>query len=434
VNQETKQDQVARGRLTFLRDAAFWVRALTVLAIVLGLNLVIEFGVLTHAFPLLHKWQLGSHRFLCGMLPRSVNPKWTRLVVIDDELHEELREPTDRKYLAMLVRRAAQGDAAVIVLDFQLTVPIGHVEGDDAPERKEMNDDLRNAIFDAAKLGVPVIVPCWIDKRLNRVTPSIYPDSALPLAEETNGTRVCAYLACARRGNVNPADDERKIPLKTQLQGNAQCEDSLALAASSAYEEATDRQPRIREMRAIADDIKSYQYPFASFMPEKQFQTIPIRDLAAGNQEAIRECRTRIVIIGGKWKEDLGQGQAHDVHNTPIGPLTGIYLQANYIEALLDDRYMKEVPPLPALLFDLILGSLLYVSYHKAKTTRGRYIVLSVFLLPLIVGYIIFVTLGYYLDFVLPLVACFVHLGIEFVRDDIEIRRESQRGPAGTIG
>jgi len=347
------------------------------------------------------------------------------MVIIDDELHERLHEPTDRNYIATLVRNAALGDAAVIVLDFELTVPKGNAEGSDET-RKGMNKALRNAIFDAAKLGVPVIVPCWLDISRPQVglVPSIYPDWALPLASEKSGKSECAYLACARRGNVNPSEDERKIPLKTKLQSNSQCGDSLALATASAYEEATDRQPRTREKKAIADNTKSYQYVYGTFMPGERFQTIPIRDLEAGKPEALRACRTRIVIIGGKWGEALGQGQAHDVHETSVGPLAGIYLQANYIEALLDDRYMRQVPGALVLLFDLIVGVLLYASYDNASTLRGKYMVLTVFLLPLMIGYIVFVTLGYYLDFVLLLVACFLHLGFELVRDDVKMRRK----------
>jgi len=355
------------------------------------------------------------------------------MVVIDDELHEKLKEPTDRHYLATLVRNAARGDAVVIVLDFQLTVRKGYAEGDDGTERKDMNEDLRNAIFDAAKLGVPVIVPCWLDNSVPaKLVPSIYPDAALPLASEK-----CNYLACARRGNVNPSEDERKIPLKTELPGNSQCEDSLALAAVSAYEVATDRS-RTRDKNAIASNIQDYQYVYGTFLPEKSFQTssmtIPTLELAAGTPEAMRACRTRIVIIGGNWAEAMGQGEAFDMHETSVGPMAGMYLQANYIEALLDDRYMKEVPALPALLFDLLVGVLLYVSYHRAKTTRGRYVILSVFLLPLMAGYIVFVMLGYYLDFVLPLVGCFVHLGFEFVTDDVKMRRDRKRGGMAAAG
>ena len=432
VTEEKKQDGAPRRWLAFLRETGFWGRALTVLLIVFAANLVIEFGVLTNVLPWLHKLQLKSHQLLFWMLPRPASPKWVRMVVIDDELHQQLKEPTDRKYLATLVRNAAQGDAAVIVLDVALTVPRGYQEGEDSPERKGMDEDLKNAIFDAAKLGVPVIVPCWINRSNGKETviPSIYPDSALPLSIEKDGMSECAYLACARRGNVNPADDERKIPLKTELGVSGQCEDSLALAADTAYEEATDRRPRTREKKTIAEEIRHYEYVFGGFLQEDRFQTIPIRELAAGSPEATRECRTRIVIIGGKWGEALGQGRGVDIHETSAGPMAGVYLHANYIEALLDDRYMKEIPPLPALLFDLGVGALLYWRYHKATTTRGRYIVLSVFLLPLMAAYIAFVTLGYYLDFVLPLVGCFLHLSYELVADDVKMRRVHQPSPA----
>jgi len=430
VNDEQKQNVAPRPKLAILGQAGFWGRALTVLLIVFAANLVIEFGVLTSLFPLLHSLQLKSHQLLFWMLPRPASPKWVRMVLIDDELHQELREPTDRRYLAKLVRNAAIGDAAVIVLDVALTVPGGRREGEDSPERKEMDEDLRNAIFDAAKLGVPVIVPCWIDRSNGNETliPSIYPDWALPLSTENHGRSDCAYLACARRGNVNPADDERKIPLSTELAVSSQCEDSLALAATTAYEQATNRLPLTKEKKTIVEEIRHHEYVFGGFLGEAQFQTISIRDLAAGKPAALRECRTRIVIIGGKWHEALGQGRGVDVHETSAGPMAGMYLHANYIEALLDDRTMREIPPLLGLLFDLGVGALLYSSYHKAKTTRGRYIVLSVFLLPLMGAYIAFVTLGYYLDFVLPLVACFIHLSYELAADDIRLRKADKPG------
>jgi CHASE2 domain-containing sensor protein len=441
---------IRRFPLKFFADTAFWIRALTVLAIVFSMNLIIEFGVLTSVFPLLHELQLGSHRILCRVLPRPVSPKWTRMVVIDEELHEELGVPTDRKYLATLVRNAARGDAAVIVLDFELLEE--QAGAHDAVKQSEMNEELRNAIWDAAKLGVPVIVPCSLDLsgEKAKVFPSIYPDAVLPIANEKDQ---CAYPACARRGYANPAKDERKIPLSIELPGKTQCQDSLALASVTAYEEATDRQPRTRQKKAIAGDIRNYRYVYGSFLAEEtdlgkkcreqnpeerckvaNFQTISIRDLEEGKPEAMRECRTRVVVIGGKWKEAPGRLENFDMHETSVGSMAGIYLQANYIEAILDDRYMREVPAVPALFFDIVVAALLYVSYHNASTTRGRYLILSVFLLPLMTGYIVLVTLGYYLDFVLPLVGCFAHLGFEFVSDDIKMRRQRRQTEAAKTG
>ncbi len=454
------------------------------LAVVFGTNLIIEFGVLTSVFPLFHKLQLGSHEVLCWLLPRPASAKWTRMVAIDEKLHEKLGVVTDRSYLADLVRNAALGDAAVIVLDFQFTLAKGKKDGEDDPNRAPMNDDLKNAIFDAAKLGVPVIVPCWLDRDTRTVFPSVFADTSLPLA--WNG--VCAYPACARRGNVNPADDERKIPLRSELHfdpnidpgRSKECGDSLALAAVMAYEDATHREPRTRNKPTIAAALRDYRYVYGSFIAEKRspknkaeaeakcappsaeekcerddtevaaaavvaepaveaaeqkckianFQTIPIRCLHEKQPEAMRDARTRIVIIGGEWKEAPGRSEIFDSHETSVGPMAGMYLHANYIEALLDDRYMKEVPAVPALLFDIAVAALLYLSYHRAKNTRGRYVILSVFLIPLMTGYIVFVTLGYYLDFVLPLAGCFVHLGFEFVSDDLEMRRERREREA----
>ena len=97
--------------------------------------------------------------------------------------------------------------------------------------------------------------------------------------------------------------------------------------------------------------------------------------------------------------------------------MTGMYVHANYIEALLDDRYQREVPLWAAIGFDLLIGGALYLSFHKASTRRGKLLVLGVFLAPLVASYVVFANLNLYLDFILPLGACFVHLVVEFARD-----------------
>jgi hypothetical protein len=202
-----------------------------------------------------------------------------RTVEIDDEAHRELQEPTNRAALATLVTNAVEGDALVVVLDVKLSAPPGFPEGTDDYRRREDNEKLLAAIHAAARNGVPVVLPTWLKRdgegSFSRV-PNIFADSALPLPE-SDGTcataasvddapvvrasasaaaaveeaKVVRAPACARIGNVNLPVDRRKIPLTTPIGPDGRSE-SLALAAVSAYEQATHLGPRTVDEPAIA--------------------------------------------------------------------------------------------------------------------------------------------------------------------------------------
>ena len=142
-----------------------------------------------------------------------------------------------------------------------------------------------------------------------------------------------------RIGNINLPTDKRQIPLVTVTADSDGPSESLALAAVTAYEDAIDRKPKTRDKQRIVSAVRDDEFVFASFIPESNFQKIPIQQLFNGLENALRLCRGRIVIIGGNWHSDLGHGERVDTYETPVGPMAGMYLHANYIEALLDDRY-----------------------------------------------------------------------------------------------
>jgi len=422
---------------------SFWQRAVPVLMVVLSFNVLVQLHWVRENLPFIHRGQLRFHRLLCSLAPRPITAKWVRMVEINDDLHQQLGEPTNRGVLAALVRNAVAGDATVVVLDFKLISPPRFADGQDVRERTDQNRALLQAIQDASDKGVPVVVPCWLKQTGDRWErwPSIYLDRDLPLADEHGQ---CAHRACARLGNINLPTDERRIPLVAPMQASDPCSESLALAAATAYDLAFDRVPLTRDKKIIKDAIAKHEFVFGSFIPEDDapaaksgpganpgsgstlpgFQKTSAEKLAnlgattsAENAAARAQCRGRIVVIGGKWRSDLGRGEFADRYDTPAGPMTGMYVHANYIEALLDDRYQPEVPLWAAIGFDLLIGGALYLSFHKASTRRGKLLVLGVFLAPLVASYVVFANLNLYLDFILPLGACFVHLVVEFARD-----------------
>ena len=411
--------------LRSLLKQAFWQRAISVLIVVLGFNVVSSLDVFRQNLPFIHKWQLVFHRLLCAITPRPISAKWVRVVEIDDALHRQLGEPTDRNFLASLVTNATGGNAAEVVLDFKLIAPADSGLGNNANQRPAADAHLLQAIRDATDQGVPVVVPCWLKRtdkgKLARYV-NIYRDSELPLPDSTG---VCKHSACAALGNVNLPVDERLIPLVTEMEGDDPCQQSLALSAATAYESAIDRQPRTVEKAIVHQALKDHEFVFGSFIKEDDFQRISAKDLAEKNGTALRACRGRIVLIGGKWHSDLGNGDFVDRHNTPVGDMQGMYLHANYIEGLLDDRDQLEVPIWFGLLFDLVVGGALYYSFHKAKKMAYKLVVMGLFFIPLFASYIVFANLNRYLDFVLPLLGCFVHLTVEIARDYLTLRKEN---------
>src|SRR5581483_5824630 len=238
------------------------------------------------------------------------------------------------------------------------------------------------------------------------------------------GTGPYRAPTCARIGNINTPLDPREAPLVTPTVDSERQSQSLALAAVSAYEDAILREPRTENKKDIKSAIKHREFVFASFIPESGFQKISLEKLAHGVKSALEQCRGRIVIIGGKWRADSGRGAKEDAYDTPVGEMQGMYLHANYIEALLDDRYQREVPLGFALAFDLVAGAWLYIRFHNAKTTSERTGVIIIPGFLLLASYVLFTNLNWYLDFVLPLGACFAHLSVEYVRDYRRLRKD----------
>jgi hypothetical protein len=97
--------------------------------------------------------------------------------------------------------------------------------------------------------------------------------------------------------------------------------------------------------------------------------------------------------------------------------MRGMYFQANYIEGLLDDRVRSTVPRWLAFFTDLVAAALLIYFSHKAKTLSGRFVLLCVFFVPIVLTYVAGVNMGYVLDFVLPLLLLFLHVLLEHYFD-----------------
>jgi CHASE2 domain-containing sensor protein len=409
---------------------AVWRRnTIIVMALVLGFNVFVELDSVQRNLPFIQGLQLRCHRILCLALPRPLTAKWVRTVAIDNQNHQ-IRGITDREFLATLIANARLGRAEVIVLDFKFQAPKVKLAGEDEPDRFRQDSELLDAIKRAAHDGIPVVVTCSLRQIASRTFerwPNFYRDSDLPLPDSSDRCRLPraedgSWPACVRIGNINLPTDPRQIPLVTPGIVPDPGATSFALAAAAAHDDAVNLTPRTRDKSLIAKAIIKGEFLVGSFIPTTGFQTISADKLSEGDENAIRGCRGRIVLIGGNWLDDQGFGQSVDMHNTPAGPMAGMFIHANYIEALLDDRYQRMVSLPFALVFDLAVGILLYTCFQNASTVTGKLGVLGVFFLPLISAYVIFANLNWYLDFVPPLMLCFVHLIYELWREYRRLR------------
>jgi CHASE2 domain-containing sensor protein len=126
---------------------------------------------------------------------------------------------------------------------------------------------------------------------------------------------------------------------------------------------------------------------------------------------AVALCRSRIVIVGGTWHEAAeGKGALIEGFESPIGLVPGVYLQANYVEALLDRRFALGVGPGWMLALDLVLALLLYYFSRLPSTPIAGIAITLMFCLLIVLCYLTLANVGVYIDGVLALVVCAGHL------------------------
>ena len=268
--------------------------------------------------------------------PRNPIPRYTMVVEIDAEhdpgsvgLHDLCGQ---RKMMAALIRRVAAGMPKVIAIDkfFGTRVCEGNINADLLAAMKEVS----------AK--VPLVIGRRIDGE--------YLDPTL--VNPKPGLHEAIV-------NIDP--DSRKVPLAWQVYPSREdmeksthlgWHNTLALEAVRASEGDSfqERHPRLAQLMGPPP-----RHPYISFLDLKQFHKyrLPAGFILCGRAVKPGEDATacppatqhlsalsgKIVLIGEISRDE-------DVHASVVGQIPGAFLQANFIEALLDDRYYEGFPAL----------------------------------------------------------------------------------------
>jgi len=364
-----------------------------------------------NSFPWLQSLELKMYNAISLIGVRAARAERVLVIRIDDAafwsrpLSGEI--PTNRRYLAELAKIAADGGAEVVALDFRLN-SMSSVPGDDA-SRKADNEYLLHTIQDLTRRNVPVVLTCWLTdngKSEWQKRPLIFAENALPV-----GVRI---------GHLNMPLDLRQIPLRMlgwEWDGSVQKNfDSFAMQIVNAYEDLKQITPRTVDNRVIKDALQRGDFVYGGFLQEAAFRAIPARELWEHRNKMTKCCIGEIVMIGGVWHEGAsGSGPLVESFSSPVGSLPGVYMHANYVEALLDARYKAAVPAWLAVAVDFILAASLYY-FCSFATGLGRVLaILAVYLVLFCALFGVFANFGHYLVFMVPLVLCFVHLPAEYL-------------------
>lgn len=267
--------------------------------------------------------------------PRSPMPRYTAVIEIDPErdpgsvgLYDICRQ---RRMMAALLRKVGTAMPSVIVIDKYF--------GQDSCA-DDVNVPLARTVSEVSE-KLPVIVGRKVVQSAGYLLPSL----PLPGAQESI---------------VNLDPDSRKLPLKWQVFPTKEdmnqntglvWRETLALKAAESYErgQLLARHPRLKKL------LDPVQDPYISFLGTDQFKQFrflagyvlcgrevrPGEDasLCPGWASELKVLSGKVVLIGDLSPEE-------DEHSAVVGRIPGLYVQANFIEALLDDRYYQGSPAL----------------------------------------------------------------------------------------
>lgn len=405
-------DQTYTGTLALPALKKLFTRE-TILVVALVLGWAYTFDDVLEWFPKMVVAQLRVHQWLFSSDRRKSHVRWVTPVEVDDDTfygpHCSGTIPTNRAFLGDLALKVAEQSPAVIAFDFQWKGMNGRAG--DAQIRDKDNEHLLEAIAKITATGIPVVVTTGLARQADGSwirQANVYEDSSLPTG--------------ALVGHINLPIDKRKIALKMKSWDwrHTRQDDlnSLSLQVISAYESELGIWPRTVDDNAIKNSA-TREWVFGGFFEPSAFPSISAQKLLDGDLRAASLCRHRIVLIGGTWHNP--DGTLIESFPSPVGVVPGLFLHANYIESLLDNRFKQAVPKWLAVMVDFCLAMLMYLSFHSVTRTSKRIGVLAAFLLPLTIAYFLFANAGRYLDFMIPLSLCFIDL----VRQTVKLRLDS---------
>jgi CHASE2 domain-containing sensor protein len=367
------------------------------------------------------------YRHQLGMQSRAPDyPRRTAIVTIEDDDYWGNdfagRSPLRRDLLAKILDKLSQAGVNTVVLDVDLRSPDPeHPDIDFAGYRQE-DEALLNSIRAACAQGQTIVLGASVvvgKKGEYDQAPSIY---SLALASDPQ------RLSCVKTGYMQLPADMRLVPGLLTL-GSGQGVESLSLATigcidPTAYRTATSHPER--------------GFHFSRYLSEEAFGQrdgkrfrFSWHDLQQADLPELRKALAdRVVLVGGAWHMFAkGQGPVVDRYNSPMGPMPGVFLHANFIEALHGERgTFAPVSDTAGEILEWSLAIVLAVIGSLEIHALWKWGALAIsIVISFALSYILLENLGIFLDFLVPLVILIGHTLVhEFLtmREEIKLLEE----------
>lgn len=390
----------------------YWVRL--AMFVVIGAWLGHWLGA--HGFWIDVRYQM--HQMIAQLGPFPHSPRETRVVLIGDEEYWKGplagRRPIKRDYLGQLVEALDSANAAVIALDFDLRSP--------DPTRPAVAKDYRDetsrfvgAIVSAAKRR-PIVLPKTIGHGATEryaLEADIYDEAGLCPTPSTAGhpNVYCGYIALPH--------DIRLIPPPLPIEQGAMLKPfALAIVAASG--------------RGTADFERPRSLYHGAYIPEERFRDGGMVFLASDvltKPQTRQRLANKIALVSGAWSRfAYRRGGTTDTYPTPVGPMSGVFIHANYAEALLSDQTYPAIPDAAGTALEVVLvvlGALVFAV--ETRPARKFWIVIGLCAFLFVVNYVIFQNLGRFFDGFVPLIFVAVHALVDQV---LEWRALARQGSA----
>lgn len=209
--------------------------------------------------------------------------------------------------------------------------------------------------------------------------------------------------------------DTRKIPtgwptyqnLEDVGRQQPQFMNGLAVAAVARSDPSALEQGRFKSI------LEAGTHPFTGLLSREDFASHlhSATDVLCGSSDPHGEKSWRLCGDDGLSREMLGDLQGRivvigqtdpniDLHDTVVGEMPGVFLQANYIESLLDDRYLRAVGFWPQLLISIVWVGIIESVFRLLRSRPSaalRWSVLLSLLMVLVFYHFVIYFGGYYL-------------------------------------
>lgn len=360
--------------------------------------------------PLWMRWRYMTSHAIQSLNSRSPMVNHTAVVTIDTDEYWtpslSARVPINRAYLAQLIAAIDRGNPYLVALDFDLRSP----DPDGAlVEFPSIESESRALIAQIRQTAANrhVVLPRTIwngeheSYRLDSDIWNLDPD----LLQVPN----------VHSGYIAMPPDLRQTPLAVPLD-NASPLDSFSLAIARA------RNEHVTDLLMTTDERE--HLPFASYIPEKQFDAQEVHRtartvLTADSATLQRWFAGKLVLIGAAWEAlPAGRGDRVDSYETPAGMMPGVFVHANFVEAFLDQRTFEPAPEwIVAGLETALLIVCMLVLAAEVGTRKKIFTWTSVVGVLIVANYIALQNLGRFFDFFVPLVMIVGHVAIEQIND-----------------